>query len=308
VRPARVVLLVGLCGVALAMPAYAAAVTTSHAPLVIPCGSSGTAVPAGWFFPDRRRPTGIVWVQHGFFRAARNVLTLARYIAEHTGAIVVAPTLSSNPFADAGCWINGPPMAESVAGLFAASRAALQHSADVAAGHHVALPRRFVLTGHSAGGNLVTSAAGDTTLPGGAIHDLRGVVLYDAVDFAGAMPAALRRLTGAALRPVLQIASPPSACNAGGSGSNALLTARPGTFVGVQLVGGTHIDAEGPDTDPLAVLACGVPTAANVAAVRSLAANWIRNALRGSARRILGGTPGERIKVGGATAVVLPTQ
>jgi hypothetical protein len=308
VRPARLVALAVLCGVALTMPALAAAETTRHAPLVIPCGSSGTAVPAGWFFPDRRRPTGMVWVQHGFFRAAVNVVTLAQYIAGHTGAIVVAPTISSNPFADAGCWINGPPMAQSVAALFAGPRGALQRSADIAAGHHVTLPRRFVLTGHSAGGNLVTSAAGYTATPGGAIRDLRGVVLYDAVDFAGAMPAALHRLTGAASRPVLQIASPPSACNAFGSGTNALVTARPGSFVGVQLVGGTHVDAEGPDSDPLAMLACGIPRPANVVALRTIAVDWVRNALTGSARGILGGTPGERIRVGGATAVVLPVR
>ena len=296
-----------MCGFAL-MTSNAPAITVGHAPLVIPCGSGGTPVPAGWFFPDRKRPTGVVWVQHGFFRAAANVLTLARYIASHTGAIVVAPTISSNPFAVAGCWINGPPMAQGVAALFAGSREALQRSADTARGRHVTLPRPFVLTGHSAGGNLATSAAGATTLPGGANRHLRGVVLYDAVDFGGAMAAALGRLSGSDFRPVLQIASPPSTCNAFGSGTNALLTARPGSFVGVQLVGGTHVDAEGPDSDPLALLACGIPRPENVAAVRSIAADWIRNALTGSAHGIIGGAPGQRIEVGAATAVVLPTR
>ena len=290
------------------MTSNAAPVTVGHAPLVIPCGTSGTPVPASWFFPDRRRPTGVVWVQHGFFRAAANVLTLARYIAGHTGAIVVAPTIGSNPFAAGGCWINGPPMAQAVAALFAGSREALQRSADTARGHHVTLPRPFVLTGHSAGGNLATSAAGNTTLPGGAIRQLRGVVLYDAVDFGGAMAAALGRLSGSDFRPVLQFAAPPSGCNAFGSGTNALLTARPDSFVGVQLVGGTHVDAEGPDSDPLAMLACGIPRPENVVALRSIAADWIRNALTGSARGIVGGTPGERIDVDGATAVVLPAR
>jgi hypothetical protein len=106
---------------------------------------------------------------------------------------------------------------------------------------------------------------------------------------------------------VLQIAAPPSACNAFGSGTSALLAARRGHFVGLQLVGGTHVDAEGPDSDPLAWLACGIPRPENVVALRTIATDWIRNALTGSAGGIVGGTPGERIKVDGATAVVLPT-
>ena len=237
------------------MTSNASAITVGHAPLVIPCGSDGTAVPAGWFFPDRRRPTGVVWVQHGFFRAAANVLTLARYIAGHTGAVVVAPTVSSNPFTAAGCWINGPPMAQGVAALFAGSRKALQRSADTARGHHVTLPRPFVLTGHSAGGNLATSAAGATTLPGGAIRHLRGVVLYDAVDFDGAIATALGRLSGSDYRPVLQIAAPPSTCNAFGSGTNALVTAR------VEASSGFN-SSEGPTStprDPTAIRLPGSP-------------------------------------------------
>ena len=290
------------------MTSNASTVTAGRARLGIPCGSTGTSVEADWLFPDRRRPTGVVWVQHGFFRAAANILTLARYVAGQTGAIVVAPTIGSNPFAVGGCWINGPPMAQAVAALFAGSRDALQRSADSARGHHVTLPRPFVLTGHSAGGNLATSAAAATTLPGGASRHLRGVVLYDAVDFGGAMTAALGRLSGSERRPVLQIAAPPSAGNAFGSGTNALLTARRGSFVGVQLVGGTHVDAEGPDSDPLAWLACGTPRPENVVALRSIAADWIRSVLTGSARAIAGGTPGERIDVDSATAVVLPAR
>ena len=115
-----------------------------------------------------------------------------------------------------------------------------------------------------------------TTLPGGASRHLRGVVLYDAVDFGGAMTAALDRLTGSERRPVLQIAAPPSAGNAFGSGTNPL--------------------------------ACGTPRPENVVALRSIAADWIRSVLTGSARAIAGGTPGERIDVDGATAVVLPAR
>jgi len=246
-------------------PTHRGAILVGHSRLDVPCGPLGTRLSADWDFPRRRsrHPTGIVWVQHGFFRTKANIASLARHIAAHTGAIVVAPTISSNPFALGGCWINGAPMHRAIAALFA-ERAALQRSADAARGAHVPLPRPFVLSGHSAGGNLATAAAGYTTLPGGAIADLRSVVLYDAVDNQGAMNDALGRLTGGDDRPVLQIAAPPSACNAFGSGTRALVSARPGRFVGVELVNGTHVDAEGPDSDPLARAVCGYPRQENV--------------------------------------------
>lgn len=283
-----------------------ATVRVGHSSLEVPCGTGGTTLPADWYFPAGDAPvTGIVWAQHGFFAVKDDLRGLARSIAATTGAIVVAPTISSNPFAPGECWLNGAPMARAVAELFA-HRWALQSSADAAAGGHVRLPPAFVLTGNSAGGNLATAAAGYTTLPGGAIADLRAVVLYDAVDYGAAMHAALAQLTGPNDRPVLQIASPPYSCNAYGSGTRAIVAARPGRFVGVELVNGTHIDAEGPDAGALARLVCGTPREANFDAVRVLASDWITNALTGSSIGIVGGSPGQEIAVGGATAIVLP--
>jgi hypothetical protein len=105
---------------------------------------------------------------------------------------------------------------------------------------------------------------------------------------------------------VLQIAAPASGCNAWGSGTRALLEARPGEFVGVELERGVHVDAEGRDTDLLATLVCGVPRPANVRAVHEIAADWITNAFTGSSLGIVDGAPGQRVRVGRATAVVLP--
>ena len=279
-----------------------------HSSLQVRCGSAGTTLSTDWYFPDGAvgRPIGIVWLQHAFFQTKDNLVALAKSIAVNTGAIVVAPTITSNPLATGGCWINGAPMASAVADLFVAGRSALQMSADAARGGPVWLPRPFVLSGNSAGGNLVTGAAGDTTLPGGDIVDLRGVVLYDAVDYGTSMQKALAQLSGIDDRPVLQIASPPNPCNAFGSGTAALLSARPDQFVGVELVNGTHLDAEGPNIGPLAEAVCGQPQTVNVEAVRVLAADWITNALTGSSRGIGGGAPGEAISGGGATAIVLP--
>jgi hypothetical protein len=284
-------------------------VLVGHSSLQVGCGTAGTTLAADWYFPDGgvTRPTGIVWLQHAFFQTKDNLVALAQSIAANTGAIVVAPTITSNPFAAGGCWINGAPMASAVANLFVGERSALQSSADAARGGHVWLPRRFVLSGNSAGGNLATGAAGDTALAGGDIADLRGVVLFDAVDYGTSMQDALARLTGGDDRPVLQIASPPNPCNAFGSGTAALLSARPDRFVGVELVNGTHLDAEGPNIGLLAEAVCGRPETVNVDAVRELAADWITNAFTGSSLGIVGGSPGQAIPVGGATAIVLPT-
>lgn len=294
---------------ALAAPPCAGArsrppVLVGHAPLVLPCGS-GTTVPTDWYFPQRGHgATGLVWLQHGFFETKANMAGVAKAYAERAGAVVVVPTITSNPFAAGGCWLNGAPMWRAVAATLT-DRAELQASANDAYGGAVWLPDRFVLSGHSAGGNLALAAAGDLAV-GGDIADLRGVVLLDAVDFAGAMRTALQRLTGPNDRPVWQLASPPSSCNAGGSGTQAVLAARPGRFVGVELLRGTHVDALGADAGLVAWLACGFPRPENIRAARLISCQWVFDALSGAQLGILSGTPGQQISVAGATAVVLP--
>ena len=306
---------------ALALTAFSAPGRTRVAtgvPLVSRCSSATPACRSAAARPARRsRRTGTSRTRGG--AAHRHRLASARVLPDEGqpggaravdrgeyGAIVVAPHDHLNPLAAGGCWINGAPMARAVADLFAADRSALQTSANAARGGRVWLPHRFVLSGNSAGGNLATGAAGDTALPGGDIADLRGVVLFDAVDYGTSMQNALARLTGVDERSVLQIASPPNPCNAFGSGTAALLSARPDRFVGVELVDGTHLDAEGPNIGPLAEAVCGHPQTVNVDAVRVLAADWITNALTGSSLGIVGGSPGAAIPVGGATAMVLP--
>jgi hypothetical protein len=147
------------------------------------------------------------------------------------------------------------------------------------------LPSRFVLAGHSAGGNLAAAAAGSLVGIGAGggpgLDGLCGVVMLDGVDHRGAIGLALDRLSGASHRPVWTIAAPDSRCNASGSGTAALQLKRPDQFVGVRLTTGSHVDAEGPDSGRLAWLVCGTPTAVNVDAVRTIAADWIAALLAG---------------------------
>lgn len=287
----------------------AVAVRSATANLVLPCGTS-TTVLADWYFPAVTSPTGVVWVQHGFTRSRTNIAALARSIAATTSAIVVAPSISSNFLSLNGCWINGSSMHRAVARMFGDQFSALQASATSAArtagAGRVTLPRRFVLTGHSAGGNLATAAAGETTrlTSGGAsvAVNLAGVVMYDGVDSGGAIRTGLSRLVGAFDRPVWTIAAPDSSCNASGSGTDALVAARPGRFVGVLVTQGSHNDAEG-----TASTGCGTVLARNVAALRTLASDWIGALLAGTptSARLATTSSGTVSPVGDASVITL---
>ena len=103
--------------------------------------------------------------------------------------------------------------------------------------------------------------------------------MLDGVDNGGAIAAAAEQLDGI---PIYQIAAECGSCNAFGSGTNALVAARPESFVGVLLKGGTHVDAEGASTSFPAALVCGFPIEANVSALQTIAADWITDVFTGS--------------------------
>ncbi|MFW0149611.1 hypothetical protein ACNUDN_07245 [Mycobacterium sp. smrl_JER01] len=278
-------------------------VTRRTSPLEVNCGC-GVTLDADWYFPNQDEPpTGLIYLQHGFFRSKANVSALAVHLAEQTNSLVVVPTVPSNPFAEGTCWVNGKPMHRAVAELFAGDRHALTASAELAAGHPVTLPTQYVLAGQSAGGNLAASAAAYATTSN-AIAGLRAVVMFDGVDNGGGIAAGAAALTGANARPIYQIAGECGPCNAFGLGTSALLEARPDSFVGVTLIGGRHTDAEGPSSGLVGFLTCGVPRSSNVEAVRVIGAGWINDVFTGSTTGVYG-AGGERIQVGAATAVVL---
>lgn len=258
--------------------------------------AGGVTVNADWYFPEGE-PTGVIYLQHGFFRNSGNVSALAAALARQTNTVVVAPSLSSNFLGSDPYWINGSQTQEAVAALFA-DRAALNASA-AAAGYAGELPQDYVLAGHSAGGNLVTAA-------GGLLGDdpyLKGIVLLDAVDRDGDMAEGLQNLDGV---PVYQIAAEPCLCNNFGSGTTVLETQRPGEFVGVRLAAGTHVDAEGVSTDLLSSLACGFSQPGNPTAVQRIAAGWITDMFAGTDDGVYP-TAGESVQLGRATAVGLGT-
>ncbi|QRY48262.1 alpha/beta hydrolase [Mycolicibacterium boenickei] len=302
-----------------------AALQVFSGPPVLPPGSNVTVrsstldmpgtnqtVRADWYFPeDPDSATGVIYLQHGFMATGPMYSYTAAYLAEETNSIVVVPTLSSNLFDPSGEWIGGEPMQQSVADLFAGDRTELTASASAAAGHPVALPSKFVLVGHSLGGMLVTGAAG-RMVGNGAVDDLAGVVLLDAVDTHNDMPEALDDLSGANYRPVLLISSERYVWNRNGTVGDELQAARPGQFNGVMLVGGRHIDGlqgANPIFQFAEYLIAGFSQPQNVDAVKAISAGWINDMYDGTDTGVYG-EPQQSIEIptpsGTATAVVLP--
>ena len=273
---------------------------------------TGQTVSADWYFPQNAdSTTRLIYFQHGFLATAPMYSYTIAALAQETDSIVVAPTLSSNLFDPSGDWLGGAPEQQAVADLFARDRSALTASASAAAGHPVTLPTHFLLVGHSLGGSLVTAAAGDM-VDNGAINDLNGVVLLDAVDVNTVIPNALQKLSGANYRPVYDISSEPYVWNRDGIVGQELEAARPGQFDGVMLVGGRHIDSlqgANPILQLGEYLVAGFSQPQNVDAVKTIAIGWINDMFAGTHTGIYG-APQQIIQIptaaGTATAVVLP--
>lgn len=271
--------------------ASAVPVTVGHSTLAIPCGAP---VQADWYKPASTA-TGLVWVQHGNASSKQDVAAFAQDFAGRTGALVVAPTVTSdqsNP-----CWLGSSAFAQAVASMFTGSRSVLAASA-AAAGWTRPLPQTFVLMGHSLGGHLAVTAAARLA----STADLRAVILLDGGSFDNGA-AATAALTGLAGIPVLTISAPPGVPCKVGDLAPGLVAARPGQFVGVQLVNGLHLDTIG-YSNFLGNLICGFGRLENIAAVQTLASSWTSSALTGTAFSYTG-APGQQIPVGAATAVAL---
>lgn len=288
-------------------------VTVRSSSLVLPIGA-GKSVEANWYFPEHAdTSTRLIYLQHGFIASAPMYSYTAARLAERTDSIVVAPSLSSNFFDPDAVWLGGSTLQRAVAGLFAGDRRALTESASAAAGYAVTLPEKVVLVGHSAGGTLVTAAAG-YMVDNGAIADLAGVVLLDGVEIAGsrAVSDALAKLRGVNDRPIYLMSSMRYFWNRDGDMADKLALARPGRFTGVGLSGGLHIDylqGGNPLIQFAEYLVAGFSKQQNIDAAGIISAGWINDLFAGTTSGVYG-TPGQSIPVatpaGTATATVFP--
>lgn len=255
--------------------------------------STGQRVKANWYYPEGDAvPEKLIVLQHGFFALGPMYSFTAANLAASTGAIVVTPTISSNPFAGDDNWINGDGMAAAIADLFVGDRTALTDSA-LAAGFatrygldpaDARLPEKFGLAGHSAGGGLVAAVAG-YLVDNGAADDLVGVITLDGVPTGSTMAVALRKLqayedeTGRYI-PVREIGAPRNAFNFISTLKTDLNAARPGRFNGVVLSGGVHMDSMQGGNALIqfgAQLLAGFPQPQNPPAVDALSAGWFND-------------------------------
>jgi hypothetical protein len=283
-------------------------VTVGRSDLVI----DGYTAEADWYYPKSGTPDKFIYFQHGFPARAGFYNLTAAELAERNNAIVVAPSITGNLFAADGYSLGADPMHEAVAGLFEGDREALKASA-LAAGYEGALPEKFVIAGHSGGGQLAAGAAGyyyADTVKNGEESDLVGVLLYDTSATGGALERALDKLPHEL--PVLHIAAEPSAWDTFGNASQVLVEKRGDEFTGVQLIGGTHSDAFRSSTlfgllQPLVALGTGASTPENVEAVQVLSEGWITDMYAGT---VYADGPGvERAGIYGDpnTIVTIPT-
>lgn len=286
------------------------AVRIARTPLELDCGD-GRTVDADWYFPTETTPDKIIYFQHGGFARAGLYNVTAADLAVKNNAIVVAPSITSNFFECFGCQMGADQMHAAVAKLFFDDRGALTTSA-LAAGWTGALPSRFVIAGHSEGGQLAAGAAGFYARGADPdrVHDLAGVLLLDTSPVGGAVERGVRSIPLDI--PVHHISAAPSVLNGFGDMDKVLGEIRPG-FVGLQLIGGVHADAwqSSNGLGKLIVgLAFGFSTAPNAEAVQNLSQAWISDWFNGTHTDAFYGDRGEVISIdtpeGTAQAYVIP--
>ncbi|MBP1819508.1 alpha/beta hydrolase [Mycobacterium sp. OAE908] len=284
-------------------------VTVHSSTLRLDC-AKGYDVPADWYIPNSAEPpTRLIYLQHGFLASGPWYSHTAAALAEQTNSIVVAPTITSNFLSCDACWLGAPRMQQTVANLFADGNTALADS-TLAAGYTGAIPDRVVLVGHSLGGGLVAGTAGYMA-DNGSVDRLAGVVMLDGVPLDGTAAASLKKVP--ADIPIYQLASPKYFWNQFGVGTEALLAARPDQFIGVTLVGGSHVDSMrggNPLIQFSQQLASGFSKPQNVAAAQVLMVGWVNDMFAGNHDKGIYVDAGESVTIqtsaGPATAVALP--
>jgi pimeloyl-ACP methyl ester carboxylesterase len=251
-------------------------VTVRSSTLRLDCGD-GYEVPADWYIPDTAKPpTRLIYLQHGFLAQGPWYSYTAAALAEQTNSIVVAPSITSNFLSCDACWLGAPPMQQAVANLFEDDNTALAESA-LAAGYSGPIPDRVVLVGHSLGGGLVAGTAG-YMVDNNTVDRLAGVVMLDGVGLDGSMATSLEKVPDGI--PIYQLAAPKYFWNQFGVGTDALIEARPNEFIGVTLVGGSHVDTMrggNPLIQFSQQLVSGFSKPQNVAAAQILMVGWVND-------------------------------
>jgi pimeloyl-ACP methyl ester carboxylesterase len=168
-----------------------------------------------------------------------------------------------------------------------------------------------VLVGHSLGGGLVAGTAG-YMVDNDTVDRLAGVVMLDGVGLDGSTTTSLEKVPDDI--PIYQLAAPKYVWNQFGVGTNALLEARPDRFIGVMLVGGSHVDSMrggNPLIQFSQQLVSGFSRPENVAAAQILMVGWVNDMFAGNQDDDIYANPTEEFPIdtpaGQATAIALPS-
>lgn len=260
--------------------------------VAIKCAAATYSTPTDWFLPAGT-PKGLVWLQHGFTETKADWDEMGRKLSAE-GYAAMATTL---PTADLfGCTVQNignntaylNNVASMLSGMGSSTSAIGKSWADAtskAGRSGLAMPTKLTMVGHSAGGEAVLYVANRMrTASPAAFANLKGLVLADPVkSFIGDnTDASLTGLKGTTL-PIYSMAAPGGSCNSEQSGTKALtsiLTNR--SFHGAQTTSGTHGDVFGGSVPGTVKLACGTPSAANVAATQSLTIAWLKDQTAGT--------------------------
>lgn len=232
----------------------------------------GESHSADWYLPHGTA-SALMVLNHGFSRGCGNLRGTSKAIAEK-GVMV----LCVNGDMTAG----NPALAQALGDLLTA-RTLTPPSGK-------ALPQRYIVGGHSAGGHFA-SALG-ARIDANGYPDLAGAILFDPVASDG-FSANLEAISDGGARPVLAVTARPSVTNLFNNAHGALVgLANP--YVGIQLVwtryvlgsptgGSCHVDVEGENTDIIGVAgALCSPNATQTARLRDFGSAWAQDLATGA--------------------------
>ncbi|MFM7736402.1 MAG: hypothetical protein ACKPBU_10555, partial [Alphaproteobacteria bacterium] len=224
----------------------------------------GSSYSSDWFVPSTPA-VGFMLLEHGFSRGCGNIRDTGLSIMRQ-GLVVLCINASMQ---------GGNPSLGATVGDAIADGTLVPPAGTV-------VPAPTIVGGHSAGGHFSTEVGKRLVQRG--FPNLKGAILFDPVSATGFGDNVLL-ISDGATRPVLSVTANSSACNSSNNSAPAL-AALPNSFVGLRLTSGSvHTDVEGTNSDTLGTLTCGTPQAANTTALRTLAAAWAGDIVRGTRTR-----------------------
>ena len=233
---------------------------------------AGESHSADWYLPTGTA-SALMVLNHGFSRGCGNLRGTSKAIAEK-GVMV----LCVNGDMTAG----NPALAQALGDLMT-QRALTPPSGK-------ALPHRYLVGGHSAGGHFASELG--ARIDANGYNDFAGAILFDPVA-SGGFTANLEAISDGGARPVLAVTARPSVINLFNNSADALIGLST-DYVGIQLVwskyvlgvptgGSCHIDVEGENTDVIGVAgALCSPNATQTARLRDFGSAWAKDLATGT--------------------------